>query len=81
MRGDELEGPRHPQSTKPMKRGRPLFRAGFRTRAEFLEAVAERRARGYTVAHLAKVFGVAWYTAQRAVIDAEALIPDTEKTL
>ena len=64
-----------------MKRGRPLFRGGFRTRAEFLQAVADRRARGYTVSHLAKVFDVAWWTAHRAVIDAEAILPDTEKTL
>lgn len=64
-----------------MRRGRPLFRAGFRTRAEFLEAVADRRARGYTVSHLAKVFGIAWWTAHRAVVDSEAILPDTEKTL
>ena len=64
-----------------MRRGRPLFRAGFRTRAEFLEAVADRRARGYTVSHLAKVFDIAWWTAHRAVVDSEALLPDTEKTL
>ena len=71
MDNERLIGPRHPQSTRPMKRGRPLFRGGFRTRAEFLQAVADRRARGYTIAHLAKVFGITWRTAQRAVDDAK----------
>lgn len=76
MRGDKLEGPRHPQSTKPMRLGRPLFRGGFRSRAEFLQAVAERRAQGFTIARIAQIFGTSYDVIKRAVIDSEALLPD-----
>lgn len=71
MRGDQLKGPRHPQSTRPMTKGRPLFKGDYRTRAEFLAAVAERVERGWTVAHIAHVFKVRWRTAKRAIDDAK----------
>jgi len=54
-----------------MTKGRPLFKGDFRTRAEFLAAVAERVERGWTVAHIAHVFKVNWRTAKRAADDAK----------
>ena len=77
MRGERLEGPRHPQSTRPMTKGRPLFKGDFRTRAEFLAAVAERVEQGWTVAHIAHVFKVRWRTAKRAIDDAKGLYEKT----
>jgi len=54
-----------------MTKGRPLFKGDYRTRAEFLAAVAERVERGWTVAHIAHVFKVRWRTAKRAIDDAK----------
>ena len=46
-------GERHPQSTKPMKKGRPLSSGKYATRAELEEAVLDRRSRGLAVDTLA----------------------------
>ena len=71
MRGDKLEGPRHPQSTRPMQKGRPLSRGGFRTRLEFVEAVRGRLAKGYTVGRIAQILGLTWWVVKRAAMDLE----------
>lgn len=77
MDSERFTGPRHPQSTRPMTKGRPLFKGDYRTRAEFLAAVAERVERGWTVAHIAHVFKVRWRTAKRAIDDAKGAQGET----
>ena len=56
-------GPRHPQSTRPMKRGRPLTSGNCATRAELESEIAKRRALGWNVNRIAIRFGMDRRTA------------------
>jgi hypothetical protein len=55
---------RHPQSTRPMKRGRPLTSGNCATRAELESEVAKRRALGWNVNRIAVRFELNWRTAR-----------------
>ncbi len=57
-------GPRHPQSTRPMKRGRPLTSGNCATRAELELEIAKRRALGWNVNRIAVRFELNWRTAR-----------------
>ena len=51
-------GPRHPQSTRPMKRGRPLTSGNCATRAALEAEIAKRRALGWNINRIAIRFGI-----------------------
>ncbi len=55
---------RHPQSTRPMKRGRPLTSGNCATRAELESEIAKRRALGWKVNRIAVRFELNWRTAR-----------------
>jgi len=57
-------GTRHPQSTKPMHRGRPLTSGNCATRAELESEIAKRRALGWNINRIAIRFGLNWRTAR-----------------
>ena len=56
--GALIIGPRHPQSTRPMKRGRPLTSGNCATRAELEAEIAKRRALGWNINRIAIRFGI-----------------------
>ena len=60
-------GERHPQSTKPMKKGRPLSSGKYATRAELEEAVLDRRSRGFSCRHIGNIVGVSGVTVANII--------------
>jgi transposase len=58
---------RHPQSTKPMKKGRPLSSGKYATRAELEEAVLDRHNRGYGYKRISRVVGVSDMTVANII--------------
>ena len=66
-------GPRHPQSTRPMKKGRALGRFGYPSRAAFVRAVIDRVDRGHSLNRIAYHFGCAWRTVKLAEREGRAL--------
>jgi len=55
---------RHPQSTRPMKLGRPPTSGNCATRAELESEIAKRRALGWNINRIAIRFGLNWRTAR-----------------
>jgi hypothetical protein len=55
---------RHPQSTRPMKRGRPLTSGNCATRAALELEIAKRRALGWNINRIAVRFELNWRTAR-----------------
>ena len=53
-----MMGERHPQSTKPMKKGRPLSSGKYATRAELETEVMDRRSRGFSCKHISRIVDV-----------------------
>ena len=51
-------GERHPQSTKPMRKGRPLTKGNYATRAELEEVVLDRHNLGYGCRRISRIVGV-----------------------
>ena len=73
-------GPRHPQSTRPMKQGRGLGSFGYPNRAAFVRAVIERVDRGHSINRIAYHLRCAWRTVKVAEREGRALEAQ-EKTL
>ena len=53
-----MMGKRHPQSTKPMKKGRSLSSGKYATRAELEEVVLDRHNLGYGCRRISRIVGV-----------------------
>ena len=60
-------GERHPQSTKPMKKGRPLTKGNYATHAELEEVVLDRYSRGYGYKRISRVVGVSDVTVANII--------------
>ena len=60
-------GERHPQSTKPMRKGRPLSSGKYATRAELEEVVLDRHNRGYGYKRISRVVGVSDMTVANII--------------
>ena len=60
-------GERHPQSTKPMRKGRPLSSGKYATRAELEEVVLDRHNRGYGYKRISRVVGVSDVTVANII--------------
>ena len=60
-------GPRHPQSTRPMKSGRPVATGPFKTRAQLVEAVLKRSADGKNSRNIARTLGVSHSTITKII--------------
>lgn len=61
---------RHPQSTKPMQKGRPRAKGKFKTHAELRQAIEERS--HYKISQLAYHMQIQWRTAKRIVEEIRA---------
>ena len=61
------DGERHPQSTKPMKKGRPPSSGKYATRAELEEAVLDRHNRGFSCRHIGSIVGVSGVTVANII--------------
>jgi hypothetical protein len=57
-----MMGERHPHSTKPMRKGRPLSSGKYATRAELETEVIDRRSRGYSFKRIGRIVGVSYTT-------------------
>jgi len=62
---------RHPQSTRPMKKGRPLTSGNCATRAELESEIAKRVALGWNTNRIKYRFGINWRTAKNIITDLE----------
>jgi len=60
-------GERHPQSTKPMRKGRPLSSGKYATRAELEEVVLDRHNRGYGYKRISRIVGVSDVTVANII--------------
>lgn len=61
-------GERHPQSTKPMKKGRPMSSGKYATREALEEAVFDRYFnRGYGYKRISRVVGVSDMTVANII--------------
>ncbi len=60
-------GPRHPQSTRIKKNGRPKTTGPFKTRDRLVEAVLERSAKGKSAQHIARILGVSQPTITKII--------------
>ena len=60
-------GERHPQSTKPMRKGRPLSSGKYATRAELEEVVLDRYSRGYGYKRISRIVGVSDVTVANII--------------
>jgi len=60
-------GERHPQSTKPMRKGRPLSSGKYAIRAELEEVVLDRHNRGYGYKRISRVVGVSDVTVANII--------------
>jgi len=59
---------RHPQSTKPMKKGRPVSNGKYATREAFEEAIFDRCFnRGWSARHIARVVGASASTVSALI--------------
>jgi DNA invertase Pin-like site-specific DNA recombinase len=59
---------RHPQSTKPMKKGRPMSSGKYATREALEEAVFDRCFnRGWSARHIARVVGLSASTVSNII--------------
>ena len=63
--------PRHPQSTKPMKRGRYPTSGNCTTRAELVAEIAKRQALGWNINRIRIRFEICWRTAKDIVTKLE----------
>ena len=61
-------GERHPQSTKPMKKGRPMSNGKCATREALEEAIFDRCFnRGWSARHIARVVGLSATTVSALI--------------
>ena len=61
-------GERHPQSTKPMKKGRPLSTGNYATHEELMEVIFDRYFnRGYGYKRISRVVGVSDITVANII--------------
>lgn len=60
-------GERHPQSTKPMKKGRPPTKGKYDTRAELEEAILDRHNRGFGHSRISGIVGVSGVTVANII--------------
>ena len=60
-------GPRHPQSTRIRKAGRPKSTGPFKTRAHLVDAALERSAKGESAQHIARILGVSQPTITKII--------------
>jgi len=65
-------GPRHPQSTRPMKRGCPLTSGTCATRSALEVEIAKRRALGWNINRIAVRFELSWRTARDLIQKLES---------
>jgi len=65
-------GPRHPQSTRPMKKGRAFGRFGYPSRDAFVQAVIDRVDRGHSLNRIAYHLGCSWRTVKLAEREGRA---------
>jgi hypothetical protein len=62
-----MMGKRHPHSTKPMKKGRPLSSGKYATRAELETEVIDRRSRGFSCKHIGRIVGLSGVTVANII--------------
>jgi hypothetical protein len=62
-----MMGERHPQSTKPMRKGRPLSSGKYATRAELETEVIDRRSRGFSCKHIGRIVGLSGVTVANII--------------
>ena len=58
---------RHPQSTKPMRKGRPLSSGKYATRAELEEVVLDRHNLGYSFKRIGNIVGLSGVTVANII--------------
>ena len=58
---------RHPQSTKPMKKGRPPTKGKYATRAELEGEVLDRHNRGFGYSRISGIVGVSDVTVANII--------------
>jgi hypothetical protein len=63
--------PRHPQSTRPMKRGPKPSTGNCSSMAELEAEVAKRRALGWSANRIANRFKINWPAAKRIITKLE----------
>ena len=62
-----MMGERHPQSTKPMKKGRPMSSGKYATRAELEEVVLDRHNLGYGCRRISRIVGLSATTVSALI--------------
>jgi len=63
-----MMGERHPQSTKPMRKGRPLSSGKYATRAALEEAIFDRYFnRGYSFKRIGRIVGLSGVTVANII--------------
>jgi hypothetical protein len=62
-----MMGERHPHSTKPMRKGRPLSSGKYATRAELETEVIDRRSRGFSCKHIGRIVGLSGVTVANII--------------
>jgi DNA-binding NarL/FixJ family response regulator len=65
--GQLMIGNRHPQSTRPMHRGRPRATGPFETHAELVAAVLERHAKGKSMRGISRILGLSEPTITKII--------------